>query len=316
MRGILDKEFLFVVGAPRSGTTWLHRMLSQHPDVAAMPHELTLFSSYLAPLAERFAQESRHRDLGDWEQGLPLLFSQQEFDHALARIAEETYARLLDRHPTASHILDKHPAYALHMPLIDKLLPKSRFLHIVRDGREVAVSMMSAKKRIGFGAAEIAGAAKAWATHVRAAQDMGRELGPDRYLEVTYEDLMERTHEVLSEIFRFAGLPLSGTAIADIAAEHAISKKQVSRGDASLNALRKTPGAIWRTKLSLVQRWTMDRMVGDLLLKLGYARPGWWMVHPGDGMRITVRQLVLRLRLTLRSGLHIWCTPLVKRVVH
>jgi hypothetical protein len=309
----LDKQFLFVVGAPRSGTTWLHRMLAQHPDVASLNAELTLFSSYLAPVVARFSDEARHRDSGEWEQGLPVLFTPDEFQFGMRELTGLTYSRVLAGNPEATHILDKHPAYALHMPLIGRILPSSRFVHIIRDGREVAVSMMSARKRLGFGAGEIKGACRDWATHVRTASGDGAALGPSRYLEVRYEELMARTGTLLQRVFDFAGLPITGSEAARIAHGHAIENNPVGRGNTALDGLRRTPDAIWRAKLSLVERWTMDRIAGDLLQELGYAQPGWWAVHKGDRARMAGYPFLGRLRATLGSAKHTWKYPLVGR---
>ncbi len=314
MTSSLEKQFVFVVGAPRSGTTWLHRMLAEHPSVASLNAELTLFSSYVARVLAQFDKETYHRKRGDWKQGLPLLFTQEEFDSGIRKLTGMTYDRVLAKAPGASHILDKHPGYSLHIPVIDRVLPNSRFIHILRDGREVAVSMMSAKKRIGFGEGEIRGAAEAWATHVRKAMAEGHKLGPSRYMEVRYEELMERPERILNEIFDFAGLPLPETEILRIATEHAIDKKQVSRGDITLNELRKVPGAIWRNKLSLEERWTMDRMVGDLLVELGFAKPGWWVLKASDKLQMAGYPALKKIGNILGSAKHIISYPLVKRL--
>ncbi|MBK7248361.1 MAG: sulfotransferase [Flavobacteriales bacterium] len=313
MTTISDKQFLFVVGAPRSGTTWLHHMLAEHPDVASMEPELTVFS-YLHLWEQRFQREKTRQEQGLWRQGAPLLYTEDEFYRGLRAIALDAYERLLKQGPAATHVLDKHPSYALHLPLINRLFPHCRVLHIIRDGREVAVSMMSAKKRIGFGFGEIRGASRNWATHVRAGMAGGDLLGPERYLEVRYEDLVARPGPVLQQVFRFAGLQLKDEDISRIARENALSKMQVSGGDTSLNALRKIPGAIWRTKLNLEERWTMDRMVGDLLQELGHARPGWWAFHPGHKARMALYPAMRRVLNTAGSVLTTWRTPVVKRL--
>lgn len=313
MRPISNKEFVFVVGAPRSGTTWLHHMIAEHPGTAALPHELTVFT-YLHLLDHRFQQEKLNLDQGHWRQGAPLLFTEEEFYLGLRNLAEQAYARVLERKPKSTHILDKHPAYALRLPLIDRLFPRCRIIHIIRDGREVAVSMMSAKKRVGFGEGEIRGAAHDWATHVRSAKAYGILLGKDRYLELRYEDLVKDPETHLKEIFQFTGLDITNEAIASIASENMLSKKQVSRGDKSINELRNIPNAIWQNKLDLAERWTMDQMVGDLLEELGYGEPGWWAVKKGDQWRMRIYPLKQKLRNSLHSILHTWRTPLVKRV--
>lgn len=308
------KQFLFIVGAPRSGTTWLHRMISQHPLVAAIPEELTVFP-YLNRLEVRYQEEKMHMDRGDWSQGAPLLYSEQEFYAGLRSIALDAYTRLQATTPKATHIIDKHPAYALHLALMDRLIPGCRVLHIIRDGREVVVSMMSAKRRLGFGAGEIRGATRDWASHIRAARRDGEPWGPERYMEVRYEELMERTPELLAEIFRFAGLSIAPAEIEHIAEEYAIDNKQVSRGDTSLNELRKKPGAIWKAKLGLEERWIMDRMAGDLLQELGYAEPGWWALKWNDKIQLYLGNIRRRILNVAGSTWHSARMPLAQRLL-
>lgn len=313
MGTISDKEFIFIVGAPRSGTTWLNQMVQAHPATVGLREELTVFT-YLHLLEKRFQEEKLRIDQGHWRQGAPLLFTEDEFYAGLRKLAEVTYARVLERNPEATHIMDKHPGYALHLPLIDRLFPRARILHIIRDGREVAVSMISAKERRGFGEGEIHGAAREWATNVRRARAYGSVLGKERYLEVRYEDLVKDPATHLKKIFHFTSLPISDESIAHIASENALSKKQVSSGDKSLNELRMVPNAIWQNKLSLQQRWTMDQMVGDLLEELCYGKSGWWAVEKGDQVRMRLYPFKQKLLSTIRTTLHTWRTPLVKRL--
>lgn len=310
---VRSKQFLFVVGAPRSGTTWLHRMLAGHPDVAALEVELSLIK-YLGDWEVRFRRENQLLDEGRSKHGLSLHFSVDEFQLGLRQLAELGYAKAFKHGVPESHILDKHPGYAYYLPTIDRLLPQSRVIHIIRDGREVAVSMMSAKRRLGFGAGEIKGATRDWARCLRAARNQGREFGADRYLEVRYEELMDEPEGKLREIFAFIGLSVEDALIARIAEENNIAKKQVSGGDTVLNELRKIPDSIWKSRLSLVERWTMECMAGDLLAELGYSRPGWWALSPSDKLRIFAHQGMQKVRNALGSAWHILHTPLVKRL--
>lgn len=309
------KTFVFVVGAPRSGTTWLHHMLAAHPAVASMEQELTMIK-YLADWDRHFQQEKFRIDAGHWQQGVPLLYGEDEFYQGLRALADQAYARVQARRPQASHVLDKHPDYALHVELIARLFPTCKVLHIIRDGREVAVSMMSAHQRVGFGAGEIRGAARHWARNLLASRRAGEQLGPDRYMEVRYEDLKADTAPELLKIYRFCQLPATPAEAERIAAEYDIQRKQVSRGDTTLNALRDVPGAIWKQELTLEQRWLLDRLAGPLLYELGYGAPGWWALSATEQFLMhfyPFRQRVLR---SLGNLKHTWLTPLEQRTAH
>jgi len=311
----LDKQFIFVVGAPRSGTSWLHQMIAAHPKVAGMANEeLTVFSRYVSPWVNNFRAEERNMAEGKWSQGLPCLFTAVEFEQRMLTFVDEVYARVDARNPGATHILDKHPNYSNHMALIDHMLPRSRFIHIIRDGREVAVSMMSARKRIGHSPGEVRGAAQEWHRCVTAAQAYGLQLGATRYMEVRYDQLFAGTATGLAEVLAFCGLEDENGFIARIAQTNHISVKQISSGDTNNNALRTQPGAIWKTRLSLRERYRFDLIAGNLLLRLGYADRGWWSLGPMDRARMLAYPLLSRMKRSFRSLTGIWGSPLEERL--
>jgi Sulfotransferase family len=312
---MLQTPILFVVGAPRSGTSWLHQMLAEHPGFAGLgATELTVFSRYLAPWAASFETEMKDNATGKWSQGLPVLFSQQEFEQIMHRFVREVYTKLHERTPGATHLIDKHPNYSNHLPLIDRLLPHSRFIHIVRDGREVAVSMMSARRRVGHSPGEVRGAAREWYRCVTNARAYGAVLGPARYLEVRYEDLMARTALELDRAFAFCGMVPETGATERIAAMYHLSARQVSGGDASLNPLRGRPGAIWQQRLSTRERWIFDHMAGSLLRTLGYAQEGWWVLSPTDRLRMATYGFTARTKRSLQAIRGIWTSPLEEQL--
>ncbi len=306
----LDKQFLFVIGAPRSGTSWLHQMLAEHPAVAAMAEEeLTIFSRYVQIWAHNYEEEAKNIAAGRWRQGLPCVWEAQEFEAWMTRFVEDVYSRVHARRPGATHILDKHPNYSNHLPMIDRFLPGSRFIHIIRDGREVAVSMMSVRRRVGHSPGEVRGAAHEWHRCVTNARAAGAALGPARYMEVRYEELRTATGPLIDRIFRFCGLAPDAELIQRLIAGHDINVRQVSSGDASLNDLRAKPGAIWKEKLGTAERYIFDRMAGALLKDLGYAQHGWWALNAADRVRMLPYGMAVRAKRSAAALARIWSTP-------
>lgn len=305
--GHLDgNRCVFVIGAPRSGTTWLQRMIESHPDVASVPFELTVFSRYLAPLVKGYELEETALKEGRWRQGLAALYERPEFDEFVRQGIDTVYAKVLSARPEATILLDKHPGYCHHLHLIERYLPGSRFIHIIRDGREVAVSMLSAQKRMGFGADTIQGCAVEWRTSIADARTHGQRIGNERYLEIRYEDLVERTQEGLSDIFTFCGLEASAAWLAEVASNNHISEKAVSRGDPEMQRLRSNSGRSWPTKLDLKQRYLFHRSAGELLIELGYAEARWWALKVTDRLLIAFYPLRVRLSDTYHSLMRIW----------
>src|SRR5688500_1921999 len=181
----------FIVGSARSGTTLLRLMLNAHRDVAVPPES-------------RFITEIQHRDgsiraddllsaLGShkrfqtWD--LPLEAVRDEIDRDPVPFADGIAAtyRVYARVHGKTRWGDKTPRYVEHIPFIAELFPQARFIHLIRDGRNVALSYAN----VPFGPKNVAKAAALWGSRVAKCCHDGRALGGGRYLEIRYEDLVE-----------------------------------------------------------------------------------------------------------------------------
>jgi LPS sulfotransferase NodH len=275
----LDKQYILIIGAPRSGTTWLQSMLGAHPRVSTTV-ELTLFSQYTASWFAIWAREAQNLRAGRWYQGLPFLWTEEEFHLFLREFIERVYQRVSERNLEATHVVDKHPGYSKYVKDINKLLPKARFIHVIRDGRDVAVSMVAARKHVGFGAGTIQDAALAWKSHVAAARRASNFRG--RYLEVRYESMLTDGIDTLQAVFDFCGLRADRAQVTAIVEQHQFvrmkAKRQVgdSRARASKGHYRKGKAGGWKLELSPIDRYICHRMAGTLLHELGYSGADWW----------------------------------------
>ncbi len=282
---ILDQEFLFIIGSPRSGTTWLQAMIGAHPRVCTTV-ELTLFSEYTAPWINRWEREAANIAQGRWHQGLPFLWTEDEFYDFLKGFLDKVYERVISTNPQATHVLDKHPGYSLYVEHIHRLVPNARFIHLIRDGRDVAVSMVAARRRVGFGTDTIAASAAEWKRTVRAAWEASQYQG--RYLEVRYEDLLTAGVDVLKSVFEFCGLSAAADEVTAIFEAHQFQKMKAARMTPA-RSVKAPEGAYWRGsvgnwqgELDPMQRYSFDRIAGDLLRELGYAQEGWWADSEGQ----------------------------------
>jgi len=263
----------------RSGTTWLQIMIGAHPLVCTTV-ELTLFNKYTAPWIKSWKEEAANIAEGRWHQGLPFLWGEDEFSHFLREFLRRVYERVLALNPQATHILDKCPGYSEYVEDINRLLPNARFIHVIRDGRDVAVSLVTARKQIGYGAASIQDSAAVWKEGVRAARK-GRQY-QDRYMEVRYEDLSVNGVDTLKSVFDFCNLPASGKDVADILQSHQFKQMKAERRHPDKRVktheafYRKGKVGSWQEELDPMQRFLFDRIAGELLHELGYAEDGWW----------------------------------------
>lgn len=274
MSNIQDKQFLFIIGAPRSGTTWLQIMLGEHPQVCTSV-ELTLFDRYIGSWMETWKHETEnaHRP------GLNLFWTEAEFHGFLRDFAYQTYAKALATKPEATHVLDKRPSYSEHVESIQALLPNARFIHIIRDGRDVTTSMMAAAKDFWFQTDTMQKSATRWQEKVLQARIASQFEG--QYLEVRYEDLLTDGVATLQSVFDFCGLPITTEQVANILEQQAFDKLKDSRKSASAEFkmppgfYRKGKMGNWQEELSLTDKQQFDEIAGGLLKELGYAQDNW-----------------------------------------
>src|SRR5688572_10431129 len=196
----------FIVGSARSGTTLLRLMLNAHRRVAVPPE--SRFVTEIKYDTEPIGVESFLRALGShkrfeaWD--LPLEAVKREIEgdpvpyaDALAA-AYRAYAHVNGKEVWG----DKTPRYVEHVPFIARLFPDSRFIHLIRDGRNVALSYAN----VPFGPKNVAKAAVLWAERVKKGCDDGRALSAGRYLEIRYEDLVDDAAGEARDICEFLQL--------------------------------------------------------------------------------------------------------------
>ena len=105
---------------------------------------------------------------------------------------------------------DKTPMYMRHLRLLERLFPEAKYVHLIRDGRDAAVSFLQMPDGVVTKTwahpTTAADFACQWRTEVEAAQALGSRVGAGRYLEMRYEDLVESPDRHLKEITEFASL--------------------------------------------------------------------------------------------------------------
>src|SRR5947208_2188830 len=130
----LRGRMIFVVGARRSGTRWLQRILAAHPHVAWVPSESHLFSHGIAPLFELFQHSLR----SSTTTGRVYVERAVALDGA-RDLCDAVLGGFLD--PGAERLVERTPLHVLHLDLISGIYPDAQVVHIIRDGRDVALSV-------------------------------------------------------------------------------------------------------------------------------------------------------------------------------
>ena len=203
---------LFIVGSERSGTTMLRLMLNEHSGlfIPSESHFLeTLVRNFpksraLTPeeLDQAFSIIVNSRRWQDWNEDPDLL---REY---LNHYSEQTLAQLIDRVfrfckdcDATMRWGDKTPKYVYSIHEISQIYPKAKFIHIVRDGRDVCVSMLNTKW-LGSSIRQIA---EHWCSATRAAREAESILDEESYLQIRYEDLVRNNETVLKAVCEFIG---------------------------------------------------------------------------------------------------------------
>jgi hypothetical protein len=273
---------VFVVGHHRSGTTWVQDILTYPDDVAGVFESWMFTFEYGVGALLHWAHwgddvVKRAEDIVGMRAGLGQLVDREEVVRVCREITERWLARALQ--PQHRYLVEKSPDHLHVAGIIAQLYPEARFVHVIRDGRDVAVSLRSASAWEAEGSRKERSAtsmARRWRRAMRAGERIRERLGP-RLLEVTYEDLKARPSESVAELFRFCGIPASDDVIAAAIAANEFEKRYQGGEDRFRRAGRTGD---WRRALSFRDRLRFHRAAGDALLARGYESSRWWWLRP------------------------------------
>lgn len=167
---------------------------------------------------------------------------------------------------------DKTPGSVTQIELLAGLFPEAKFVHIIRDGRAVALSYL---ERPEWGPETMAEAANHWKNRVRRGRAAGRAIGPDRYLEVRYEDVVADPETVARKVCDFLGLDFEDGMLR----YHEKSKDFIASTkdpEAFKNLSRPITADLrdWEDEISRNDQNLFEAIAGDLLQELGYPVSG------------------------------------------
>ena len=165
---------------------------------------------------------------------------------------------------------DKTPMYMQNLRLLERLFPDALYVHLIRDGRDAALSFLALPDGIvtetWMHPTTPAGFACQWRSEVVAARRLGARVGRRRYIEVRYEDVVADVESALRGICDFAGLEYE-PAMSDYAGNVDVSEKphQQRLMQPPTKGIRN-----WRAQMSPNDVAAFEHVAGDLLQELGY----------------------------------------------
>ena len=270
----LQAEPIFIVGVARSGTTWVLDLIGAHPLVAEV------MESWMFTKDRGVGALFKQFDQG--KEGLTSLVTRPELIREVKALTSTWLAAALG--PTHRFLVEKSPDHIDAMELIAEIYPGSKFIHVIRDGRDVAVSQAAAIRSWApewenvFGS--VHKSAVQWSRSVRRGQAAARAIG-HRVKEIRYEQLHDDPVGSLTELFEFCEIPAGDELVKEICVKNNISEYKWA-GEARFR--RSGRVGDWRTRFNALDRFAFDLGGGTVLRELGYETSRTWWVHsPSSG---------------------------------
>lgn len=262
----LESGPVFVVGWVRSGTTWVYDALTAHPRVGGVLESWMFTKTYgvQGPLKDFHWKP----DPAGTAQGLGRITTRERAFAELRKLTSGWLAAGLE--PGDRFLVEKSPSHLFAMPLIAELYPDARFVHIVRDARDVAVSVRAASATwapawgSGF-ASSLRGSAQAWNRAALEGCRNAAALG-ERCLQIRYEDLRARPREHFARIFEHCRIPLAEGGLDEIVTATEFRRDP---GGRSAHRRKAEPGE-WRRELAPWEALAVTAIARDGLEAAGY----------------------------------------------
>ena len=322
---IKSPSVFFITGRYKSGTSWLMRILNSHPEILCRGE------------GRFFGREWRRDDLEDAQVNIPtrsLYGALYESKHLQLWLERSVWTRNDDLQEHLDNLTRVATDYILGKKLaeankkivgdktpfltpdimgdINRIYPTAKVIHIIRDGRDIAVSALHHRwNRSGgqyddirvlsaeelerketyrsnpqralekglFMEKVIRGQAKIWKTMVKQVKDDGLALLGKNYTEVRYEDLLENTEKEVRRLLEFLGAESNDKVVqrcVQKASFERLSKGRQRGEEDSTSFFRKGIAGDWKNVFTERDKQIFKEEAGDLLIELGYEKDGDW----------------------------------------
>ncbi len=286
---------VIIVGAPRSGTYWVVDLLQTRFGIhfPSETHFVPLYSRYLWLWGDLSIAANRRRLLKSIYEFLQIWTarssSSSDYLVEIRRLSllvtldegcsEEIVEKSSD-YPSLVEALfwqfseiqgadasgDKSAHYKVMEPeLTFGLFPEALMLHVIRDGRDVAMSWT----RQWFGPASIQDAARLWRDHIEINREWGRR-NPSRYLEIRYEDLATDKESKIRTLESFLGKSAFSDVGEGTQSDLAKALSKTESHSAMLNIKAADNISKWRSQMLSEDVVHFEEIAGDTLAVCGY----------------------------------------------
>ena len=262
---------IFIVGAPRGGTSIFYRTIANHPDLAWISNitKKVPSSLWISRMIMLFRKDHRPTEANNvWQK-----FTGTEHE-SLGRDDVNAAARRYFHKVLRNNLLifdkprfvNKCPGNSVRIEFLKEIFPDAVFIHIIRDGRAAAYSIM--RSRLGHAGAYwsvkppgwqtllerplIEASALQWKMTVEAILQSATRLPQEQYMEVKYEDFVDRPVEILEQVGKKCDLVWPRDLLQTITA--GIENRNFK----------------WQTELQIEDKKTLNRLLRNFLVQLGY----------------------------------------------
>ncbi|MBU0996140.1 MAG: sulfotransferase [Proteobacteria bacterium] len=287
MKHLDGNNLVFIAGCPRSGTTFIQRLLAALPNIQT-GQESHLFE-YVGPIWNNWQRHVKMKQNdGRGGVGLPCYFEEDAFLDHLCDFIECLLTPMLEMLEPGDIFVEKTPSNALYMDSIHKILPKAKFICIHRDARDVVASLMAAHHSWGkqWAPSTARKAALLWCQHINKSKNDSKNLPVSQIFQLKYEELQSHPAEMLSQLALFLDMKWSVEDIRKAVNENRLDVARTSGGTQIRTNLkskksniivhepegfvrRGKPGG-WKKDLTLKDKFWVWRIARLTMKRVGY----------------------------------------------
>ncbi len=311
---------LFIVGYPRSGTTWTMWLLSQHSEVVASFHggffhalANTIswrqtpgnFGKFIVPNLNRenLNSVSQAEQRIDWMTALP----QDIFNKQLREMAHEFFDAIAAQGQTPSVVIENTPENLEFLSWILDMMPEAYILHVIRDPRSIWSSIHKAMKSWlkpnmeGAFPPTLAKNSALWCDYMQMGRDL--EKRTSQYTEVRYEALKSDGPTELARLFDWLDLPVDSNFCEQALANSAMDKMKKELPSPQ-GFFGKGQSTSWKDTLANSEIKQIEYLAGDWMEKLGYKRH--FPIQTNRPWQLTISDFKSRIARFLRRRIPYW----------
>lgn len=287
-RPLDGSNLCFIVGSPRSGTTWLQRLIASHPRIHT-GQESHVFAWYVGPQLHAWKRELKIVDDPRGGLGMKCYLRDEEFRGILKDYALNLMKPMLSDCKEGEIFVDKTPRHAFNIPEIMEVFPESRVINVLRDPRDAVASMIAASRswsKEWTGNLTARRAARECVSFINAVENSKKIIPSGHFLQVRYEELLASTPERLGEAWRFLALDYDQELLDDAVEKNTAKATGTTGtkiplgGEASKGGrtyvtepagfIRRAKEGTWKKDLSPVQKFEVWAVARRTMEKVGY----------------------------------------------